>query len=95
MSGYLVERLRAAPTLLCNVGENAERLMLEAADEIERLNVSLSLAGLGDECPVCGSRIGSCDLGMPPCPVADARRPTSVRVLKDEPPSPNENSPQP
>jgi len=42
--------------------------------EIERLKTSLALAGLEHECPVCGSRIGSCDPGMPPCPVADARR---------------------
>ena len=46
---------------------------LEMCAEIERLRVSLSLAGLDKECPVCGSRIGSCDSGMPPCPIADAR----------------------
>jgi hypothetical protein len=33
----IVERLRSAPGRLLNLGPNAERLMAEAATEIERL----------------------------------------------------------
>lgn len=35
----IVEQLRTAPMRLSNVGENAERLILSAADEIERLKI--------------------------------------------------------
>lgn len=34
----LIQRLRSAPERLLNLGPNAEKMMMEAADEIERLN---------------------------------------------------------
>lgn len=37
----LVDRLRLAPERLTNVGEITEKLMAEAADEIERLREAL------------------------------------------------------
>lgn len=37
----LVNRLRLAPICLSNVGDNAAKIMNEAADEIERLRAAL------------------------------------------------------
>jgi hypothetical protein len=50
-SAPLVSRLRDAPFRLSNIGNNAEKLMNEAADEIERLRaVVRRLSVSGDIC---------------------------------------------